>query len=235
MSIIVAGAIVALAIVFTSGGSLGGGLIGSDKQVAPLGGKKSGDLDAEENIIVKEVTASDHIRGDINVPIKIVEFSDTECPFCKNFHQTMKTVVDEYDGQVAWIYRHFPLDALHKKARKEAEASECVAKLGGNDAFWEYIDLIFDTTTSNDGLDLSLLPQFAEQVGLNKTAFQSCLDSGETAQIVREHEQDAQLAGGNGTPHNVLILPDGRTFPVRGALPIENIRSIIDAALAGEI
>ena len=106
---------------------------------------------------VRQVTDSDHLRGDPKAKVKVVEFSDLECPFCKRFHVTMQQVIEEYDGKVAWIYRHFPLDSLHSKARKEAEASECAAELGGNDGFWAYIDKLFEITPSNNGLDPNLL------------------------------------------------------------------------------
>ena len=77
---------------------------------------------------VRPVTREDHIKGNPDAPIKIVEYSDFECPFCKRFHDTMNEVMSEVDnGQVAWVFRHFPLDQLHPvKARAVAVASECV-------------------------------------------------------------------------------------------------------------
>ncbi len=78
----------------------------------------------------------DHIRGNPDAPVTLVEYSDFECPFCKRFHPTVKRIVDEYGGRVRWVYRHFPLDEIHPvKARREAAAAECAAELGGNDAF----------------------------------------------------------------------------------------------------
>src|SRR3989338_2531696 len=111
----------------------------------------------QESDNVGELTDRDHLRGDPKATVKVVEFSDLECPFCKNFHRTMQQVMSEYSGQVAWVYRHFPLDSLHSKARKEAEASECAAELGGNDGFWAYVDKLFEITPSNNGLDPNLL------------------------------------------------------------------------------
>ena len=103
-------------------------------------------LEQQANGPVGEVgplTADDHIRGDANAPVKIVEFSDLECPYCKSFHPTMQQVVDQYQGQVVWAYRHLPLENIHPSARPLAEGSECAARLGGNDAFWQYVDYIF--------------------------------------------------------------------------------------------
>lgn len=92
---------------------------------------------------VDPVSASDHIRGNPDAEIVIVEYSDFDCPFCARFHSTMNSVMDQYGEEVAWVYRHFPLESLHPNAPAVAVASECVAELGGNDAFWKFADSYF--------------------------------------------------------------------------------------------
>lgn len=179
---------------------------------------------------VRPVSGDDHIRGNPDAPIKIVEFSDLECPFCKSFHPTMQQVLAAYGSQVAWVYRHFPLDTIHPKARKEAEAAECAALQGGNDAFWAYVDRLFEITPSNNGLDLALLPEIAEDIGLNKGEFKTCLDSGKYASRVEADLQDAVNSGGRGTPYSVIIAPSGN-YPLSGALPFERVKLIIDQVL----
>ena len=135
---------------------------------------------ADKPIMLEPVSASDHILGDLTkAEIVIVEFSDLECPYCKTFHQSLQETVAKYPGKIAWVYRHFPLDGLHPKARNEARATECAASIGGNDAFWKYTDMIFATTKSNNQLDLSQLPVFADKIGLDKKAFAACLASEE--------------------------------------------------------
>lgn len=90
---------------------------------------------------VTPVTAADHIKGDVNAPIKIVEYSDFDCPYCIRFGGTMKAVTKKYSGtEVAWVYRHFPIEQLHPNAKAISVASECVAKLEGNDAFWIFAE-----------------------------------------------------------------------------------------------
>jgi hypothetical protein len=87
-----------------------------------------------------EVTESDHIYGNKDAEVTIVEYSDYECPFCKQFSPTLKKIVDESNGTVRWVYRHYP---LHQHSFEKLVAAECVAKLKGNDAFWQYGDLLF--------------------------------------------------------------------------------------------
>lgn len=204
--------------------------------------KEVADIKINNNEIkIDPVSAEDHILGNPKAPIMIVEFSDTECPFCKDFHTTMHKVIDTYgkSGKVAWVYRHFPLykpdeqgRALHPKAGKESEATECVAELGGNEKFWEYLDLIYKKTPSNNGLDLSLLPQFAEEIGLNKKEFESCLNSGKYADKISDSVEKAKIAGGQGTPYSVIITKHEKIPISEGAIPFSkgpiNMKIILD-------
>ena len=136
IAIVFAGLLIAGAVIY-NGNSAGGG------QAGPLLDDNNPPTDT--NVNIKAVSDSDYILGNPNAPVKIVEFSDLECPFCKRFHATLQQVMNEYgkDGRVAWVYRHLPLESIHPQARPLAEGSECVAELGGNDAFWEYADLVF--------------------------------------------------------------------------------------------
>ena len=143
----------------------------------------------------------------------------------------MHQVVNEYDDKVAWIYRHFPLDQLHSKARKEAEATECANELGGNEKFWAYIDRLFEITPSNNGLDLAELPRIAEFIGLDRGKFEQCLNSGKYADRVRTDLEDAINSGGAGTPYSIVIAPNGQKFVVSGAQPFAAVKQAIDAAL----
>ena len=180
-----------------------------------------------------KVDAKEHIKGNLNAPVKIIEYSDLECPFCKAFHLAMNELMTKYgqDSKVAWIFRHFPLDR-HPKATPEAVAAECVAKLGSNDKFWQYIDQIFTTTPSNNGLDLTVLPKFAIDLGIDETKFQNCLDNNETKLIVDTNYQNGLELGVDGTPYVVMILPDGKKFLLfREATPANidaSTKAIID-------
>lgn len=171
----------------------------------------------------------DHIRGEKNAKITIIEYSDLECPFCKQFHATMKNLVANNNGNVNWVYRHFPLDGLHRKARQEAESSECAAEQG---KFWEYSDKIFEVTPSNDGLDLATLPDLAKQAGVKDIKkFSDCVSSKKYAQKVQEDADDANAAGGQGTPYSIILGTKGEKIPISGALPESSIQSAIDTLL----
>ena len=197
--------------------------------VASVSGVKTADKTA-----LSEDFSQDYVRGNVDALVKIVEFSDMECPFCKKFHQTMLQVMEEYEktNKVAWIYRHFPIEQLHSKAKKSAEASECAAELGGNNAFWAYMDKYFEITPSNNQIDLNELPKIAAYVGLNKTQFENCLNSGKYSEKIEAQIQDAENSGARGTPYSIVIDKNNKKYPINGAYPYEDVRQIIESALS---
>ncbi len=190
---------------------------------------------------VSAVVESDHVRGAKNPVLTIIEYSDFECPYCKDFHETMQQVLKKYGNKVAWVYRHFPLDCednqstqcrvLHKNARIEAIASECVARLGGNDAFWKYADAIFFETTSNDGLDLKRLPVLASAVGVSSEAFNQCLDTKATASEVTADTKPAIAAKITGTPTSYIVDSEGVTYTISGGYPFEAVDAVLKGLL----
>lgn len=220
MAIVLAGVLVAGAIIFTKGNA--GGEI-----TATTGGNDN------KEISLRPVTDDDHILGNPDAEIVIVEYSDTECPFCKQFHKTMQAIIAEYgtDGRVAWVYRHFPLVQLHPKAPKEAEALECAGELGGKSAFWDYTNRVYEVTPANNGLDPEQLLVIAEELKIDRTAFETCLNSGRYTEKVQADYQDAIAAGGRGTPHSIIITRDGDKLPIEGAQPLATVKSIIDGLL----
>lgn len=225
ISIIIAGALVAGAIYMTS--------------KAPATVKNSGTASQQVADALKgevaPVTDADHIRGNKNAKVVIIDYSDYECPFCKVFHESVKKIFDEYskDNQVAWVYRHFPLD-IHPKARTEAEGAECANELGGSEAFWSFTDNLYSITPSNNQLDLKELGNIADKIGLDKAKFQACVDSGKYKTKIEEQTQAALKAGGTGTPYTVIMIGD-QSIPLvdaqgrgLGALPYASLKSIVE-------
>ncbi|MCL4399796.1 DsbA family protein [Patescibacteria group bacterium] len=182
-------------------------------------------------ITLPPITSADHIEGNPNAPVKIIEYSDLECPFCKEFHSTLKALSGIYGDQVAIVYRHYPIPQLHPKAPHEAQAAECAFKLGGNNAFWSFIDQVFAITPSNNGLDPAELPKIAGQIGLDVNEFNSCLSSDYGQALITQESQDAVTAGAQGTPYSIVVNNAGKKYVINGALPLANVRSIIDQAL----
>ncbi len=223
IAIVIAGALIALA-VFYSDGKTSNAKVPEQQGVAR---EQTGDL---EKMI--PISSTDHIRGNPDAPVKIVEYSDTECPFCKRFHTTMKEVIAEYgkDGKVAWVYRHFPLDQLHSKARKEAVALECANEQGGNDKFWSYADRLYEVTPANNGLDPAELPKIAQYVGLDIQRFNTCLSSTKYDQHIEDEVQNAVATGGNGTPWSIVVGKNNKKYPLSGAQPLSAVKQLIDLA-----
>ncbi len=197
------------------------------------GAKQPTTVKNEVNSEVKlvPVSAKDHLLGSRSAEIIIVEYSDIECPFCKIFHNTMNQIMKDYDGQVAWVYRHLPIPQLHSKAIKEAEATECVAELGGNLAFWQYLDKLFETTGSNDSLDLAQLPILAKAVGVNEQAFNTCLSSGKYTEAVKASAAEGFASGARGTPFSIIMKDGKQVGSINGAEPLANIKAKLDAIL----
>lgn len=222
-AIVVAGLIIAGAIFFT-------GDKGGDAVPQPTGVNNK-----QEVAKVEPVNDSDHVMGDKDAEIIVIEYSDFECPFCARFHPTMERIMSEYGDskKVAWVFRHFPLDQIHQDARPAAEASECVAELGGNDAFWAYSKKLFDAQAT--ALSTENLRSNAEAVGVNGDDFTACVNSGRHAATVEAQYQSglklAQSDPSFGTPYSVVLAKDGRQVVIAGAQPYEKVKQAIDSLL----
>src|SRR3989338_2862224 len=204
IAIVIAGALVAAALFMTRSPST---LTNNSNTNSALGAAQADALSTEAEIAIKTISQTEHILCNPAAKLAIVEYSDTECPFCKSFHATMHQVADTYgkNGTVLWVYRQFPLEQLHPKAPYESEATECAAELGGNKIFWEYLNKIFEITPSNNGLDAAQLPIIAKDLGLNVTQFNTCLSSGKYTSLVQASYDEAVGAGGRGTPFSIFI------------------------------
>ena len=188
----------------------------------------------QQAINFRHVDSTDHTLGNPQATVQVIEYADLECPYCKQFETTMHQVMDYYgqSGHVSWTYRPFPLGQIHSKAPKEAEAAECAADQGGNTAFFSYIDKLYSVTPGENNLDLAQLPVIAKDVGLDVTAFNTCLSSGKYAAKVQASYAEAIKAGGQGTPY-ILITKAGSSeaLPLSGAQPYDSMRAAIDAVL----
>jgi protein-disulfide isomerase len=177
-----------------------------------------------------EITDADHILGSRDAAVIIVEYSDMNCPFCRRFHTTMKQVVEDYNGQVAWVYRHFAFQT--QDSSDAAALSECIAATEGNEAFWDFTDSLFAKADAAGSLSRALLVEAAADVGLSEAQATECIASEEYQQIVTEQREGGSAAGVTGTPASILVTADGgpQEF-ISGALPIDQIKATIDQYL----
>lgn len=166
---------------------------------------------------------NDPFLGNPDAPVTVVEFSDFQCPFCQRFHgETLPRIIDEYvkTGKVKFVYRDFPLSAIHGMAQKAAEAGECANEQG---KFWEYHDLLF---LRQDQLGVMNFIQWAGELGLDSDRFANCLESGKYSAEVEGDYRDGEAAGVKGTPANFI---NGRIL--EGALPFSKFQAIIEEEL----
>jgi protein-disulfide isomerase len=160
--------------------------------------------------------------GPVDAPVTIVEFSDYQCPYCKQFYdQTLPQIKEAYEGQLRFVYRDFPLVAIHPHAQKAAEASECADDQG---RFWDYHDLLW---ANQQALDVASLKAYAAQLGLDTATFGDCLDSGKNAQEVQKDYSEGVSYGVPGTP--TFFIND---LELLGAQPFSSFQTIIDGLLA---
>lgn len=187
----------------------------------------SNKLAEEQAKKISPVTDKDHVKGDKNAVITMIEYSDFQCPYCKSFHTTAQQVLKEYATKVKWVFRHFPLEQIHPNARPAALASECVNKLGGNDAFWKFTDLVFADQNST----LADLPGTAAKAGVNRAAVKTCIDKKEYEAVVDSDYQGGSGAGIRGTPGGFIINKKGEAWSIPGAIPYESLKTMIEEAL----
>ncbi|MDP4007365.1 MAG: thioredoxin domain-containing protein [bacterium] len=180
------------------------------------------------------ITADDHIRGNPEAKITLVEFSDLQCPFCQQFHLTVQQALTEYGDDLRWVYKHFPLDAIHPNARPAAEASECVWEQKGDEGFWQFADAMFE---QQERLSSSFYREMAQSLGMNLVQFDDCVSGRKYQDKVEQDYQEGIQAGVAGTPGSFV-----NGVPVRGAVPFDEnspgyqpgaptLKAIIDSVL----
>ena len=168
---------------------------------------------------VEIATEGEPSLGPANAPVTIVEFSDFQCPYCRQAQGTLKQLMAAYEGKIKLVFRDFPLRNIHPQAQKAAEAAQCAAE---QQKFWPYHDKLFASTN----FQMDELKKFAQELELNMEQFTSCLDSSKYAAGVDADMQAGQQAGVNATP---TFFVNG--YPLSGAASYERFKELVDAAL----
>ena len=181
--------------------------------------------------LVRPVSGNDHIFGNPAAPVKIIEYSDYDCAYCKDFDATLRQVIatDGANGSVAWVFRNFPLTELHTDAQKTAEAAECAAQAGGNEAYWKFAALLFE----NQPADPTEFGAYAKAAGVPGQAFASCYADAATlvdARIASDSENALQV-GAQGTPYSVIVAPGKTPIVMNGAYSYDAVRALLKDAL----
>jgi protein-disulfide isomerase len=159
------------------------------------------------------------IRGAAKAPVTIVEFADYECPYCQQIHAVLEKVEADYKDKIAFAYKDTPLP-MHSHAEKAAEAAHCAGTQG---KYWEYHDALFEGRK----LETAQLKDTARSLNLDGEAFDKCLDSGETSEIVKSQLSEATTYNIQGTPS---FLINGRFF--EGVLTYDQLRTAIEEELS---
>ena len=181
---------------------------------------------AQQNLMETVLAKTRHFMGDPNAPITIIEFADFQCPYCGRFFAETKPQIDEQymqSGKVRFAYFNFAF--LGPESNWAAEAAECAAD---QNKFWEYHDKLYDSQSGeNQGaFNKDNLKKFAEELGLDTSAFNECLDSGKYTQLIQEESSMASSIGVRSTP---TFLINGQA--VVGAQPFEIFEQAIDSLL----
>ncbi len=221
VAIVVAGVLVASAVILTQN-SEQQATVGQAGDGSPA--EASADLSA-----VRPVEESEFVLGNRESVIKVVEYADFNCSFCNLFHHTMKDVVAdlETEGGIAWVVRWWPI--FGQTSPLLAEAAECVGEIGGEEAYWNYTDKIYAAIHDERNFSEEKIEELATEVGVNTPDLQSCLESERHQEKISLDAEEAQLSGGRGTPHTVVINEEtGERSAIPGAQPYEEVVRIIE-------
>lgn len=146
-------------------------------------------------------------QGSEDAEVVIIEFSDYECPFCQRHHtETSPSIVENFvdSGDVAVVFRDYPLSFHDPLATEQAQAAECVQEFAGDDVYFEYKNLLFTETgvngSSMSDADLEQIISLGGQVGVDEGELADCIESDRYLEEVQADLADGSAAGITGTP-----------------------------------
>jgi Na+/H+ antiporter NhaA len=165
--------------------------------------------------------ARDHIRGDPDAPVTLVEYGDYECPYCGQAEEVIRQLLASHGDDVRYVWRHLPLNDVHASAQVAAEASEAA---GAQGAFWPMHDTLL---AHQDALRPVHLRGYAADLRLDVDRFRDDLRRREYAERVGEDVASADSSGVAGTPSFFI---NGRRH--HGAYDIDTLTREVRAARA---
>jgi protein-disulfide isomerase len=187
---------------------------------------------------VRPVDASDHIIGNPAAPVVLIEYADIDSEYSKEFQPIMEQLMRTYgpSGNVAWVYRNFPLIGVDTNAEEHAEAAECVAAQGGaqngTTDFFAFIDALETAAPNANEFDPKGYDAIVSQLGFSVPDFNTCLSSGAEKKRVEADYQNALAVGADGSPFTVLLVRGQKPAVISGALPYDVMKQVIDTSIA---
>jgi protein-disulfide isomerase len=157
--------------------------------------------------------------GPKTAPVVIIEFSDFQCPFCKQAERVIKKLLEAHPQSLRFVFKHLPL-AIHEQASDSARAAFCAAE---QDLFWRYHDALFASTD----LSPETLREIAAGLGMNRAKFKMCQSSEASEAAILKDVAQARRLGIEGTPTFII---NGRL--VRGLIPLDEFEIIVAKELA---
>lgn len=183
--------------------------------------KESSDIKlnlAEPKLPRVEEGRAAHARGSQEAAVTITEFSDFQCPYCRQVQGAIKQVLHGYGADVRLLFKHLPLE-IHSHAFPAAQAAFCAGEQG---RFWQYHDALFASAS----LSPERLDGMATELGLNTSAFKACRGSEVSRAAVLKDIEEARRLGINGTPAFVI---NGTL--IRGAVSYEDFKAVVEREL----
>ncbi len=167
---------------------------------------------------VKKISDNDPVRGNSKAKYALIEYSDYDCPFCKDFHKNVKELVAE-NPDYKWVFRQFPLAQLHPNATDKAKAATCVFKSAGNEKFWEFSDELYN----DQAIAASELATIAKKLGVDENKYTKCLSDFDNEEFSKTFDL-ARSMGVSGTPTTVIVNTDnGKAVLTVGSLSKEEL------------
>lgn len=174
-------------------------------------------------LALPQINEGDATFGKLDSNVKMIVYSDYQCPYCKMFYQSLRSVMRQYGDRVAFDYKHMPLE-IHPNAVPSALAAECAQEQG---KFWEYSDKLFQNQTAwSTAKDTALFKSYARTLGLDGKQFDQCLDDKKFQNKVDADKNEGFSFGISGTP--AVFIND--QFQ-NGAVTLDQLKSTIESQL----
>ncbi|OHB15425.1 MAG: hypothetical protein A2431_04075 [Candidatus Zambryskibacteria bacterium RIFOXYC1_FULL_39_10] len=188
-------------------------------------GVKGSSIDT--NFEVGKVSPVDNVKGNASSTVTVIEYSDFQCPACRTYYSVMRQMMAEFGGEVAFVYRHFPLNGIHANAELAARAAQAAGKQG---KFWEMHDLLFEKQDewAKVANVQTLFESYANLLGISIEQFRVDWTSGEVKDFVKSQRVHSIQIGLQGTPTFFV-----NSEKIQNPSSAEQFRSIIQAALQG--